>query len=528
MGKKFNVTGLCVPTKHYMVNISRKVDQMVQMVNQGDYFVMNRARQYGKTTTLLALKKQLQNKYETISISFEGLGDSNTETEVAFCQSFLLLVYDSLEFSNANEDFRSQWQDTSVTDFLALSRFITKVCRRFDCVLIIDEVDKVSNNKVFLNFLSTLRKKYLASQAESDFTFKSVILAGVYDIKNIKLKLIESGFHHKKDGEIINYNSPWNIAVDFRIDMAFDANGISEMLTEYKNANQENISIQKMDTEKIAETIYIYSKGYPYLVSRICLLIDTEMDKDWTPKGVQKAIQIMLTESTTLFDDLNKNLQNDKDLYDLLYDLLIIGNPISYNIDNPTIAKGLRYGYIIPEEELVKISNPIFEIRICNYFISRDETKTAGRPAGVLREDVLKNGHLNMELILTKFSLHFQEIRNSSDLDFLEKHGRLLFLTFLKPLLNGQGFYHIESAFTDSRRMDIVVDFGNEQFVIELKLWYGEQAHQKAYAQLSDYLSSKSLKKGYLLTFDFRKDKNREIKSEWLSIGNFDIFDVIV
>ena len=47
----------------------------------------------------------------------------------------------------------------------------------------IDEVDKNSDNQVFLGFLGLLRTKYLAQAGDMDTSFQSVILAGVYDIK---------------------------------------------------------------------------------------------------------------------------------------------------------------------------------------------------------------------------------------------------------------------------------------------------------------------------------------------------------
>ena len=50
MKKYFNITGLCVPEKHYMVDIRERVAQVRDMVVRGDYFTINRARQYGKTT----------------------------------------------------------------------------------------------------------------------------------------------------------------------------------------------------------------------------------------------------------------------------------------------------------------------------------------------------------------------------------------------------------------------------------------------------------------------------------------------
>jgi hypothetical protein len=133
-----------------------------------------------------------------------------------------------------------------------------------------------------------------------------------------------------------------------------------------------------------------------------------------------------------------------------------------------------------------------------------------------------------MELCLRKFAEHYADIYCDLDAQFLERHGRLLFLSYLKPLINGQGFYHIESQFTDLRRMDLVVDFGRQQFIIELKVWRGEQYRMDAYAQLSSYLKSKNTKEGYLLTFDFRKECNKTHTAQWLEIEDNRIFDIMV
>ena len=73
-------------------------------------------------------------------------------------------------------------------------------------------------NQVFLDFLSQLRAGYIDSDLEP--TFKSVILAGVYDIKNLKHKLRNEDEH--------KYNSPWNIAADFNVDMRFSQKDIDD------------------------------------------------------------------------------------------------------------------------------------------------------------------------------------------------------------------------------------------------------------------------------------------------------------
>jgi hypothetical protein len=133
-----------------------------------------------------------------------------------------------------------------------------------------------------------------------------------------------------------------------------------------------------------------------------------------------------------------------------------------------------------------------------------------------------------MELCLRKFAEHYAEIYNKTDKDFLERHGRLLFLSYLKPLINGLGFYHIESQFTDLRRMDIVVDFGRQQFILELKRWAGEAYQAEAYSQLCGYLESKGADTGYLLTFDFRSEGSKVRKVEWVEVDGKRIFDVMV
>lgn len=94
-------------------------------------------------------------------------------------------------------------------------------------------------------------------QEENDTSFHNVILAGVYDVKNLKLKL--------RADEEKKYNSPWNIAVDFQIDMSFSVNEIAKMLEEYSADTGA-----EMNTHQISERIHFYTAGYPFLVSWLC------------------------------------------------------------------------------------------------------------------------------------------------------------------------------------------------------------------------------------------------------------------
>jgi len=137
------------------------------------------------------------------------------------------------------------------------------------------------------------------------------------------------------------------------------------------------------------------------------------------------------------------------------------------------------------------------------------------------------NGHLNMEYVVERFAeLMHEEYRTSTEA-FVEKEGRLLFLTFLKPIINGVGFYYVEPQTRDNRRMDLVVNYGRQEFIVELKIWRGDKYEQTGREQLSEYLAIRGMNEGYLVTFDFSKNKSTA-EPQWLEVNGKRIFEAVV
>jgi len=369
-----------------------------------------------------------------------------------------------------------------------------------------------------------LRDKFLFRNAGEDFTFHSVILAGVYDVRNLKQKMILAGNYTPSEGESA-VNSPWNIAVDFKVDMSFSEKEIESMLVDYENEHHT-----RMNISEIAQEIRFYTSGYPYLVSRICLLIVTELNRNWTIEGIQESVKIILDENSTLFDDLFKKIEGNTDLQNLLYQLTVDNKIITFNAHDPVIKLGLMYCFLAKDGNRLVIHNKIFEIAIANYFISRNTTTPKYRNVkDVSLNEIVKNNVFDMELCLTKFKKHYAEIYTNKDLKFLERDGKLIFLTYLKPLINGTGFYHFESETRDHGKIDLVVDFLKQQFILELKIWNGDSKHEDAYEQLANYLKSKNMDNGYLLTFDFRKKgDDSHSENKWVEYDGKRIFDVVL
>lgn len=258
----------------------------------------------------------------------------------------------------------------------------------------IDEVDKSSNNQLFLSFLGMLRNKYLLRNASKDYTFYSVILAGVHDVKSLKFKIRPEDEH--------KYNSPWNIASDFDVDMSFLVQEISTMLDDYIQ-NKGVI----LDKTYCSERLYFYTSGYLFLVSKICKIIDEKIMHEnklkWEKEYIDIAVKELLKDRNTNFDSLIKNIENNNDLKELVKKIILDGYEIIYNEDNFIINMAIMYGIFKNSNGKVKIHNRIYEQRIYNYMSSLIETSTDLGFYNERTKFININGDLDVEKILIKF-----------------------------------------------------------------------------------------------------------------------------
>lgn len=518
MQKEFNVTGSCNPEWHYMVDTTKRFEAIERLIDTGKYFTINRARQFGKTTMLDMIWHRLSGKYLIVDCSFEGVDDSSFASHDAFVKMFARQLTARLKSQGMEEALVDLWEKCDAKDLDELSDVITLFTRKClkPVILTIDEVDKSSDNHLFLNFLGMLRNKYLLRNKEGmNSTFYSVILAGVYDVKNLKLKI--------RPDEEKKYNSPWNIAADFHVDMTFHPEEIAQMLGDYEQDVHTG-----MDIKAISEEIYRYTSGYPVLVSYICKLIDERLDRQWDCDHVQAAVKIIAKgENVTLIDDLSKNLENYSQLRELLYNIAINGVEYSYSMVDANIRFAHMFAYIRENERgKAMIHNLIFEEALFVYFGNKYMTEQATKLSPFVLSYV-QDGRLDMEHIVTRFRDLLREEYREEDEAFLERQGRLIFLSFLKPIINGVGFYYVEPQTRSNRRMDLVVTYGREEFIVELKIWRGDKYEQKGRDQLSEYLATRGMDEGYLVTFDF--SKNRESKEpQWVEVNGKRIFEVVV
>ena len=510
MKKRFNTAGVCYPHVHYMMDTKDKLTKIVQLIEQGEYFTINRPRQYGKTTSLFYLEKLLQEseEYVVLKMSFEDIDDKFNKSDDAFAEIFVRKLEIAFKRKDSTVYELISELKHNIHTMNDLSEGITEIANAMDkkMVLLIDEVDASANYIPFLKFLAMLRTKYIDRYNPDNLTFHSIALTAVHDIKALKYKI------RGADGKT-KYNSPWNIAADFKVDMSFNTQEIMPMLEEY--CAVESIT---MDIPIIAERLYYYTSGHPFLVSILCKNIaedilfvkPKEEQVQWTLDDVEQSVQMLLKEENTNFESLIKNIENHEKLYWLVHEVIINGTHIPFNPDEPIMKLGRMYG-IFKENGKLKIHNRIYEQRLYNYmaaktlqnFIEKKELRFGDYY-------ITENNTLDIERVLKRFQQFMKEQRSTKDLAFVEREWRLIFLSFLKPIINGKGYDFKEVETSEEKRLDIVVTFYTHKYILELKIWRGPKAHEKGLDQLADYLDIHNVNKGYLLIFDTRKDKSEE------------------
>lgn len=312
--------------------------------------------------------------------------------------------------------------------------------------------------------------------------------------------------------------------------MSFSTQDIAGMLKEYKNDYHTGMQIKE-----IAQLLYDYTSGYPFLVSKLCKLMDEDIssEKDsksaaWTKQGFNEAVKMLLEEKNTLFDSLNQKLESFPELNAMLQSLLFTGKNIAYNLDEPSIEIAAMFEFVKNQNKSLAIANRIFEIRLYNLYLTSAEIQGSDihKTSLLDKNQFLVDGKLNMRLILEKFIIHFNDLYGNCNESFLEEEGRRYFLLYLRPIINGIGNYYVEARTRDFRKTDVIVDYNREQFIIEMKIWHGNEYNSRGEQQLVEYLNYYHQNKGYLLSFNF--DKKKQIGIREIVIGNKTLVEAVV
>jgi hypothetical protein len=201
--RKFNITGKVIPELHYYVDLTPEIKKLMALAHEGTYFVINRPRQFGKTTVLDFFARHLQASRDFLPalISFESFTQRFDITEAEFYTNVAKRIFEELKlaiagFSNMAID------DPEINGRKDFFAWLCKICQRLSqrFVLLIDEVDAAPDT-VLIGFLAGLREMLIERKPAPH----AVCLVGLHDLKNLKVRV---------RNETI---SPFDIAITYQL-----------------------------------------------------------------------------------------------------------------------------------------------------------------------------------------------------------------------------------------------------------------------------------------------------------------------
>jgi len=170
---------------------------------------------------------------------------------------------------------------------------------------------------------------------------------------------------------------------------------------------------------------------------------------------------------------------------------------------------------LITRKPPIGFANPIYQ-EIIPRVLSYDRQISIPQDYVANEAWYIKTGRLDMDALLKAFQQFYRENSEAwlEKFDFREVGRQLLLMAFLQRIVNGGGRIEREMA-VGNGRSDLVVYFGGDCFVLELKLRRCPQDEERGLGQLAAYLDKLGEGRGYLVLFELDAAKSWEERLRW-------------
>ena len=500
--RNFNTVGPCVPNKHYMLDPLRGIgDELMDLIDGEQYFVIHAARQSGKTTLLKALTRQInaQGVYYALYCSLETIqGLNEPEKGVPEIVRKIAARIENQGFpegfaKNANYNNFSSVLNTSLVDY----------CRLLDkpLVLFFDEVDCLSNGTL-ITFLRQLREGYID---RPDIPFvHSVALVGMRNIRDYKA-------HLRSDSDTLGSASPVNI-----VKKNFNLRNFTQEEVAGLYAQHTTETGQVFEPAAAAHA-FEQTQGQPWLVNAIaCECVEEITKKDYsipiTSNLTEQAIHNIVLARGTHFDSMMERLKEPR-VRKVLQPLILGDDFINKESDDYLYTKDL--GLIREFDGKTEPANPIYAemiIRALNRDVQesiRNEYTDYSIP-----RYLKKDGTLDMDFLIKDFQSYWRENseiwtkRYETEIyNYDEAAPHLVMQAFLQRVVNGGGQVIREMAL-GTKRADLCVVHDGQKYPVELKILRNEKSRSQGLSQILVYMDSIGSDTGWLVIFDRDTEKS--------------------
>ncbi|MDE0012669.1 MAG: AAA-like domain-containing protein [Candidatus Poribacteria bacterium] len=517
--RRFWTQGPVNPQEHYVVSRSDEIADFIKRVEEGRYIVLFAPRQTGKTTffqdALAALVVSSASVDQTIDyfpiqLNFDVYKNLDLATFYGHLYEQMREEIEAVFQGRGcvlSETLRGFLEETTLTNHLSMMTFFKRLARFLDAeydgqqvVLVIDEFDGIPQ-VALSDFLHTLRHIYISGKPRCPHS------VGIIGVKSIAQ---------------LNYDrsiSPFNIQDEFQLPN-FTLEQVHELLGQYTD------EVGQVFVPEVIASIHKQTAGQPMLVNRFAQILTEELD---IPKGEPitmahflKAHAQLLKEDNVNFTHLLTNIRKDPRFENLLMRIMARDDGVDFNLRSDIISELATYGVIARGDDgMCEIVNPIYLYCILQAFKPivnglEDEYLHENSREGFL-DYLTLIGQIDMRTLLDNFrdfiaraGFKILQVPDTPQ----ESVGRHLLLAYLDQFVKLiGGFMHLEVQ-TGRGRMDIIITHNQRKYIVETKIWRGDNRYQAGKKQLAAYLRSENVTEGYYIVFDHRQDPKARVETE--------------
>lgn len=487
MARFFNTAGPCQPEIHYTVDPLPRLPGVRDLIDGRHYFVLHAPRQTGKTTYLYALMNQLnkEGKYTALTVNIQASASGEDAEEAMMFAATAIYSQAKLYLPE------TEWPEKLDRDVFSQDQLKGYLNRWAEnnpkpIVLFIDEADSLLDDL----FLALLRQLRAGFEARPKGFPHSIALIGLRDIRDYKIRI-------RPQQESLGTGFPFNIKTKSLFMDIFTPFEVETLL------DLHTAETGQVFSQEVREEIYRLSQGQPWLTNALANQIVNEILKNDYSQTISMAhvaqareelIQRRDTHLDSLIDKLGEPVVKE------VAEAIIGGEVLVSDRLNDALAYVQDLG-LITRKSPIKFANPIYaEIvpRVLTY-----GWEVSFNQDLVDQTWYVKKGRLDMDTLLAAFQKFY--CRHSEawleQFDFREVGRQLLLMAFLQRIVNAGGSIEREMA-VGNGRCDLLVEFGQERFLIELKLRRDQYSEEEGLEQIVRYLNRLGLDHGYFILFE--------------------------
>ncbi|MCC6627934.1 MAG: ATP-binding protein [Chloroflexi bacterium] len=490
MPRRFNTAGPCNPADHYMLPATARLPEVTRLVDDKSYFVLHAPRQTGKTTTMLALGRELtaSGRYIAVLLSMEGgepFDDDPGAAELAILGAWRRAVASRLP-----PDFQPPpWPTAEPGARLGATLAGWARAAARPLVVFLDEIDAL-RDAALISVLRQLRDGY--TDRPTGFPW-SLALIGLRDVRDYRVA--------GDGGGRLGTASPFNIKVESLTLANFTA---AEVATLYA---QHTADTGQVFTPAALARAFDLTQGQPWLVNALARqaaeVIAPDPAQPVTVEVIEQAKERLIERQDTHLDSLAERLREER-VRQIIAPILagaslgdVPPDDIQFVLDLGLVRRDPAGGLVI--------ANPIYHEVIPRVLASgpRDSLPRIA-PTWLRADDTLDPPRL-LDAFLAFWRQHGQPLLGATPGPYREIAPHLVLMAFLHRVVNGGGTLEREYAIGNGR-MDLCLRYGDVTLGIELKVWRDGAPDPLAdgLAQLDAYLAGLGLDTGWLVVFDQR------------------------